>query len=106
MATVAIRRAPGVTAQSIDSMVPLVIKAAGYGEHFIQRADHGIGLDVHEPPYLVEADSTVLEEGMTFSVEPGIYIPVEGGIRIEEIVAGTTYGGESLNEADRTLREP
>ena len=96
---------PGVTAESIDAMVREVIERAGYGEFFIHRTGHGIGLDVHEAPYLVAGDTTVLEEGMVFSIEPGIYIPGELGVRIEDIVAVTSTGGDCLNEADRSLLE-
>ena len=96
---------PGVTASSIDAIVRGVIESAGFGEYFIHRTGHGIGLDVHEPPYLVAGDETVLEEGMAFSIEPGIYIEGELGVRIEDIVAVTSNGGECLNEADRSLLE-
>lgn len=94
---------PGVTASSIDRITRDVIAAAGHGEHFIHRTGHGIGLDGHEHPYLVEGDDTVLEPGMTFSVEPGIYVPGEWGMRIEDIVAVTEYGVESFNHSDRSL---
>lgn len=96
---------PGVTAESIDAVVRGVIERAGFGEYFTHRTGHGIGLDVHEAPYLVAGDTTVLEEGMAFSIEPGIYIPGELGVRIEDIVAVTPDGAECLNNADRSLIE-
>lgn len=96
---------PGVTAESIDAEVRGVIERAGFGEYFTHRTGHGIGLDVHEAPYLVAGDTTVLEEGMAFSIEPGIYIPGELGVRIEDIVAVTADGAECLNDADRSLIE-
>lgn len=96
---------PGVTAESIDAVVRGVIERAGFGEYFTHRTGHGIGLDVHEAPYLVSGDATVLEEGMAFSIEPGIYIPGELGVRIEDIVAVTSDGAECLNQSDRSLLE-
>ena len=96
---------PGVTAESVDAVVRGVIERAGFGEYFTHRTGHGIGLDVHEAPYLVSGDTTVLEEGMAFSIEPGIYIPGELGVRIEDIVAVTADGAECLNESDRSLIE-
>ena len=96
---------PGVTAESVDAVVRGVIERAGFGEYFTHRTGHGIGLDVHEAPYLVSGDTTVLEEGMVFSIEPGIYIPGELGVRIEDIVAVTADSAECLNESDRSLLE-
>ena len=96
---------PGITAESVDRVVRDVIERAGFGEYFVHRTGHGIGLDVHEAPYLVAGDTTVLEEGMVFSIEPGIYIPGELGVRIEDIVAVTATGADCLNEADRSLLE-
>jgi Xaa-Pro aminopeptidase len=94
---------PGVTTDSIDAAARDVIEAAGYGERFIHRTGHGIGLEVHEPPYLVAGDATVLEPGVTFSVEPGIYLPGRLGVRIEDIVAVTGDGVERLNRSSRDL---
>ena len=81
-----------------------MIDAAGFGEHFIHRTGHGIGLEIHEPPYMVEGDATILRRGMTFSVEPGIYLEGRFGIRIEDIVAVTDDGVERLNRSTRDLR--
>lgn len=94
---------PGVTAGSIDAAARGVIESAGFGERFIHRTGHGIGLEVHEPPYLVAGDETVLQPGVTFSVEPGIYLPGRLGVRIEDIVAVTPDGVERLNRSTRDL---
>ena len=95
--------APGVPAQQVDRATRAVIDDAGWGEFFVHRTGHGIGLDVHEHPYLVEGNDLALEEGMTFSIEPGIYVRGEFGMRIEDIVAVTADGSESLNRSDRSL---
>ncbi|MFZ0491883.1 MAG: Xaa-Pro peptidase family protein [Acidimicrobiia bacterium] len=94
---------PGVTAASIDAVARDVITEAGYGEYFIHRTGHGIGTDVHEHPYIVEGNDTVLEPGMTFSIEPGIYLPGRFGMRIEDIVAVTPDGVERLNTSRRDV---
>jgi Xaa-Pro aminopeptidase len=94
---------PGVTTASIDRVARDVIEAAGFGERFIHRTGHGIGLEVHEPPYLVAGDDTELEPGITFSIEPGIYLPGRLGVRIEDIVAVTAEGVERLNRSTRDL---
>ena len=94
---------PGVTAEQIDRVARRIITDAGYGEYFIHRTGHGIGLEGHEHPYLVEGNGETLEPGMCFSIEPGIYLPDRFGVRIEDIVAVTDDGVESLNRADRGL---
>jgi Xaa-Pro aminopeptidase len=95
---------PGVTAESIDRVARQYIGEHGYGEYFLHRTGHGIGLDGHERPYIVEGDKTVLEKGMTFSVEPGIYLKGKFGVRIEDIVAVTEDGAERLNQFPRDLK--
>jgi Xaa-Pro aminopeptidase len=96
--------APGVLAQDVDRAARAVVGRAGFGERFIHRTGHGIGLEVHEPPWIVEGDGTPLASGMTFSVEPGIYLDGEFGVRIEDIVAVTTDGVERLNRSTRELQ--
>ena len=95
--------APGVPCEEIDRAARGVIDAAGLGERFIHRTGHGIGLEVHEHPYLVEGNGAILEAGMAFSVEPGVYVGGRFGIRIEDIVVCTVDGVEVLNESDRSL---
>ena len=94
---------PGVTCESIDQVARKVIDDAGYGEFFIHRTGHGIGLSVHEEPYIVRGNDIVLEASMTFSVEPGIYVLGRFGMRIEDIVAVTADGVENFNNSDHTL---
>jgi Xaa-Pro aminopeptidase len=94
---------PGETCQDVDRAARTVIQAAGFGERFVHRTGHGIGLEVHEPPYIVEGNDLLLQAGMTFSVEPGIYLEGRFGVRIEDIVACTAAGAERLNEAPRDL---
>jgi D-alanyl-D-alanine dipeptidase len=94
---------PGVAASDVDAAARSVIEAAGLGHAFIHRTGHGIGLDVHEPPYLVAGNDEPLVAGMTFSVEPGVYLEGRFGVRIEDIVVVTADGGERLNEAPRDL---
>ncbi len=94
---------PGVTAESIDTATRRVLDDAGYGRWFIHRTGHGIGLEVHEDPYLVAGNHRPLEPGMAFSVEPGVYLPGRFGMRIEDIVVVTANGGRRLNESSRAL---
>ena len=81
-----------------------MIETAGYGASFIHRTGHGIGLEVHEPPWIVEGNEVELRAGMTFSVEPGIYLDDRFGVRIEDIVAVTADGVERLNRSTRDLQ--
>ena len=94
---------PGVSAESVDRAARAVIEDAGYGQYFITRTGHGIGLEVHEHPYMVEGNATVLEPGMAFSVEPGIYLPGEFGVRIEDIVVVGDAGPVLMNTAPTEL---
>jgi Xaa-Pro aminopeptidase len=94
---------PGVEAQHIDRVARRILDEGGYGRFFIHRTGHGIGMDVHEHPYLVEGNDLLLEPGMAFSIEPGIYVPGEWGMRIEDIVCVTEDGVERLNRSDRRL---
>jgi Xaa-Pro aminopeptidase len=93
----------GVACEEVDAAARSVIAAAGYGEYFIHRTGHGIGLEEHEDPYLVSGNATPLAPGHAFSVEPGIYLPGRCGARIEDIVVATDAGPERLNEAPREL---
>ena len=100
-ATAAVR--PGVSAESVDAAAREVLAGAGLGEFFIHRTGHGIGLDAHEHPYIVAGNGLVLEEGMAFSIEPGVYLPGRWGARIEDIVVVTGDGVEALNRRPRGL---
>jgi Xaa-Pro aminopeptidase len=95
---------PGVTAESIDAVARTFIEDAGYGDAFIHRLGHGIGLDAHEQPYIVEGNDQVIRAGMAFSIEPGIYLPNRWGMRIEDIVVAVDDGVERLNRSSRALR--
>ncbi len=94
---------PGLPAQDVDRASRSVIAAAGLGEHFFHRTGHGIGLEVHEDPYLVEGNPAPLSVGNAFSVEPGIYLTDRYGARIEDIVVCTAEGADTLNQAPREL---
>ena len=95
--------APGVTAEQVDAAARVPITDAGFGARFIHRTGHGIGLDVHEQPYIVAGNHLLLEAGMAFSVEPGIYLPGRWGARIEDIVVVSDSGVTRLNHRPREL---
>jgi Xaa-Pro aminopeptidase len=94
---------PGVSAASVDAAARAVITDAGYGEQFIHRTGHGIGLQTHEEPYIVAGNELALEPGMAFSIEPGIYQGGKHGARIEDIVICHDQGGERVNLTSREL---
>jgi Xaa-Pro aminopeptidase len=94
---------PGVSAQAVDAAARNVIAAAGYGDLFIHRTGHGIGLEEHEEPWIVNGNATTLAPGMCFSIEPGIYAGGHHGARIEDIVVVTEDGVERLDTIDREL---
>jgi Xaa-Pro dipeptidase len=94
---------PGVPCEAVDQAARAVIAAGGYGAAFIHRTGHGLGLEVHEPPYIVQGNAEPLREGMTFTVEPGIYVEGLGGVRIEDDLVVTAEGGESLTTMEREL---
>ncbi len=94
---------PGVTAEAVDRVGRAVITDGGYGEQFMHRTGHGIGLETHEEPYIVEGNELLLEPGMAFSIEPGIYLAGRHGARIEDIVVTTADGIERLNRTTREL---
>ncbi|MEU5130262.1 aminopeptidase P family protein [Streptomyces mobaraensis] len=94
---------PGAACQDVDRAARQVIARNGYGEYFVHRTGHGIGVTTHEPPYMVEGEHLTLVPGMCFSIEPGIYLPGRFGVRIEDIVVCTEDGGRRLNTTGREL---
>ena len=94
---------PGIACQEVDRAARKVITDAGYGEQFIHRTGHGIGMTTHEPPYMVEGEERPTVPGMCFSIEPGIYLAGRFGVRIEDIVTVTADGGKRFNNTDRSL---
>jgi Xaa-Pro aminopeptidase len=95
---------PGVAAEDIDAAARGVIEADGYGEYFTHRVGHGIGLEVHEDPYMVSGNATPLRPGMAFSIEPGVYLPGRWGVRLENIVVCRLEGATVLNHSSLELR--
>ncbi len=95
---------PGVTAESIDAVARAHIIAAGYEEGILHRTGHGLGFDLHEAPYIIQGDTTVLQEGMVFSIEPGIYLKGRFGVRIEDIVTVTADGARRFNLSTHDLQ--
>jgi Xaa-Pro dipeptidase len=94
---------PGLSAGDIDRATRKVIQDAGYGPFFIHRTGHGLGMEGHEDPYIYAENSLLLKAGMSFTIEPGIYLPDRGGVRIEDDVIVTEIGAESLSQLDRAL---
>lgn len=93
----------GVPAENIDRAARQEIEAAGYGEFFIHRTGHGLGLEVHEPPYIVEGNTQPVVQGAVFTIEPGVYLPGFGGVRIEDDVHVTADGADCLTSFPRDL---
>ena len=93
----------GVEAQNVDRVARGIIEAAGCGQFFVHRTGHGIGLEIHEEPYIVAGNSMKLEEGMAFSIEPGMYLPGQFGVRIEDIVVIQAGKAQRLNKCTREL---
>ena len=95
---------PGVPCASVDNAARKIIEKAGYGQYFTHRTGHGIGMESHEDPYMRADNQQLLEPGMTFTVEPGIYLPERNGVRIEDNVEITADGVECLSDMPRELR--
>ncbi len=94
---------PGMTGADVDALARDVIAGYGYGDKFIHRTGHGLGLEIHEEPYVVASNKTPLPVGSTFTIEPGIYLPGKGGVRVEDDVVLTATGVKSLTNYPRNL---
>ena len=97
------KASPGIAAHTVDQAARQVIEEAGYGQYFIHRTGHGLGLESHEAPYIRDGNPRSLEPGMTFTIEPGIYLPGRGGVRIEDDVVITDQGLHSFSDLPREL---
>jgi len=95
---------PGVPASEVDKAARSIIEEAGYGKFFTHRTGHGLGMEGHEEPYIRGDNDQLLDQGMTFTIEPGIYLPNRGGVRVEDDFVITSDGGESLSALPRELR--
>jgi Xaa-Pro dipeptidase len=95
---------PGLPAGAVDDVTRRVIDQAGFGSYFTHRTGHGLGMEAHEQPYMFGGNSLTLEKGMTYTVEPGIYLPGKGGVRIEDNIVITDQGCESLSNMSRDLK--
>jgi Xaa-Pro dipeptidase len=93
----------GTPCEEVDATARRIIAAAGFGDYFIHRTGHGIGMDAHEEPYIVSGNTLPLAAGHAFSIEPGIYMPGRWGMRLEDIVVATDAGPDSMNRADHGL---
>ena len=90
---------PGIAAGMVDRAARTVIEAGGYGLYFTHRTGHGLGMEAHEDPYMFGENTLILQPGMTFTVEPGIYLPGRGGVRIEDNVVVTAQGADTLSDS-------
>jgi Xaa-Pro aminopeptidase len=102
-AGMAVMRAGQATGADADAAARGKIVEAGYGQFFWHRLGHGIGCDVHEPPFLTRSETITLEAGMTFTVEPSVHKGREAAVRVEDVVLVTAEGGESLNKTSHDL---
>lgn len=94
---------PGVKAHEVDDAARSVIAKAGYGEYFVHRTGHGMGVEIHEPPFITASSQSILQPGMVFSIEPGVYLPGRFGIRLEDIVVLREDGPEILSSLPRDV---
>jgi len=93
----------GAACEDVDRAARSIIEQAGFGEYFVHRTGHGIGMEAHEEPYMVSGNSLPISAGHAFSVEPGIYIPGKWGMRLEDIVVATETGPMSMNKVNHSL---